>query len=258
MPMADVDGVVLHYRLDGPEDAPVLLLSNSLGATLDMWLPQLDAFTRHFRVLRYDSRGHGQSAVPPGPYGMDQLTDDVVGLLDAVGVGRVHYCGLSMGGMVGQALALRAPERLDRLVLCNTAALIGPPELWDSRVAAVAAGGTAVLVSVLDRWFTAEFRQRFPDRVEPFAKMLRETNPLGYIACCRAVQNHDLRFSLSAIRAPTLVVAGTGDVATPPAAGRFLVEAIPGAEYLELPAAHLSNVEAADAFTTNVSAFLNG
>jgi len=258
MPMADIDGVTLHYRWDGPEDAPVLLLSNSLGARVDMWLPQLGAFTRHFRVLRYDSRGHGQSAAPPGPYGMEQLTFDVVGLLDALEIERTHFCGLSMGGMVGQVLALRAPERLNRLALCNTAALIGPPDLWDARVAAVAAGGTAVLAAVLDRWFTPAFRQQFPDRVAPFAKMLRETNPRGYIACCRAIQDHDLRSTVAAIAVPTLVIAGTHDVATPPSEGRFLASAIPGAAYVELSVAHLSNVEAADAFTTAVLAFLNG
>ncbi|PKU24245.1 3-oxoadipate enol-lactonase [Telmatospirillum siberiense] len=258
MPMIDVAGLAVHYRLDGPEDAPVLVLSNSLGTTLDMWRPQLAAFSRRFRLLRYDSRGHGETTVPPGPYAIGQMAGDLLGLLDALGFDRVHFCGLSMGGMVGQSLALRAPERLDRLLLCNTAAVIGPPEAWDRRAAAVEAGGMAAVAPVVERWFTADFLRRFPDDVAPFAAMLRDTPPKGYVGCCHAIREHDLRFLVSAISTRTMVIAGTHDVATPPGDGRFLAGAIPGAIYVELPAAHLSNVEAAGPFTRAVLAFLNG
>lgn len=256
--MIDIVGLAVHYRLDGPEQAPVLVLSNSLGTTFDMWQPQLAALGRHFRLLRYDTRGHGKTAVPPGPYRTEELVGDLLGLLDALGIARVHFCGLSMGGMIGQQLALQAPERLDRLILSNTAATIGPPELWDSRIKAVTAGGMAALASVLDRWFTADFRKDFPDRVAPFAKMLQETASEGYVACCRAIQSHDLRRFVASIAVPTMVVAGTDDVATPPSDGRFLAGTIPLATYVELPAAHISNVEAAEAFTTTVLTFLNG
>jgi 3-oxoadipate enol-lactonase len=258
MPTADIAGLTMHYRLDGPEDGPVLVLSNSLGTDLEMWQPQIGALDRRFRLLRYDGRGQGKTGVTPGPYSIDQLAGDLLGLLDFLGVERAHYCGLSMGGLIGQALALRAPERLDRLVLCNTAAVIGTPDLWEARIEAVTSGGMDAVASAVDRWFSAYFRQQFADRVAPFARMLRDTAPDGYIACCRAIQGHDLRGALSRIAVPTLVIAGVADVATPASDGRLLAGAIPGAAYVEVPAAHLSNVEAAEAFNTAILAFLNG
>ncbi len=255
MPYADLNDVRLHYRLDGPEDAPVLMLSNSLGTTLDMWAPQLPVLAQRFRVLRYDSRGHGGSQLTPGPYTINQLAGDAVGLLDALGIGRTHFCGLSLGGMVGQWLGVHAPERIDRLILCNTAARIGPPELWNTRIEAVRQGGMdAITEAVLGRWFTAGFLDN--PAVAPLRTMLLAASAEGYMACCAAVRDMDQRDSIARISRPTLVIAGSHDLATPPADGRFLVERIAGAEYLQLDAGHLSNVEQAERFTAAVLAFL--
>lgn len=259
--MADIDvnGARLHYRFDGPEDAPVLVLANSLGTDPGMWEPQLPAFARRFRVLRYDSRGHGASAVTPGPYTIEQLAGDVLGQLDRLDLERVHFCGLSLGGMVGQWLGVHAPERIDRLVLCNTAARIAPPELWNQRIEKVRQGGmAAIAAAVLERWFTADYLNRAPAMIEPLRATLLATPPDGYIACCAAVRDMDQRDSVERIKAPTLVIAGSRDQATPPADGRFLFERIAGAEYLELAAGHLSNVEQAEQFTAAVVDFLTG
>lgn len=261
MSFIDVNGTRIHYRIDGPmsgqADSPVLVLSNSLGTDLGMWDAQVSSFARQFRVLRYDSRGHGASAVTPGPYTIERLARDVVGLLDGLGIARAHFCGLSLGGMVGMWLATNAPERIGKLALCNTAALIGPPDIWNARIEAVRKGGMAAIsAAVLDRWFTRPYLERATEAVERVRQTLVATPPEGYIACCAAVRDMDQRDALSRVRAPTLVIAGSGDVATPPADGRFLAERIPGARYVELDTAHLSNIEAAERFTETVSKFL--
>lgn len=257
MPFIDVNDGRLHYRFDGPSDAPVLLLSNSLGTDLTMWGPQVPAFSRTFRVLRYDSRGHGASSVTPGPYTLEQLAGDALALLDGLGLTRVHFCGLSLGGMVGMWLGTHAPERVDRLVLANTAAHIGPPEIWNTRIDKVREGGmAAITVAVLDRWFTAAFQEQAPQAVERVRQVLLATPPEGYIACCAAVRDMDQRETVARVRAPTLVVAGTHDQATPPADGKFLAERIPGASYVEFSAAHLGNIEAEARFTDAVLGFL--
>jgi len=244
MPFADLADTRLHYRFDGTPDAPVLVLSNSLGTTLSMWDAQVGDFARRFRVLRYDARGHGASSVTPGPYTIAQLGRDAADLLDALDLARVRFCGLSLGGMVGQWIAASAPSRVDRLVLCNTAARIPVREAYDARIAAVRQGGMAAVTgAVLERWFTADFRTRAPDKVAPVRDLLLACPPDGYIAACAAVRDMDLRDEASRIAAPTLVIAGAHDVATPPAEGRFLAGAIGGARYVELDAAHLSNVE---------------
>lgn len=250
------DGCRIFYRLDGPDDAPVLMLANSLGTTLEMWEPQLPALGG-WRVLRYDSRGHGRSDAPPGPYDIARLGRDALTLLDALQLARVGFCGLSMGGMVGQWLAAHAGNRLERLVLANTSAHIGAPEVWNQRIVTVEAQGMAAVVpGVIERWFTSAFRERAPDRVERIAAMLKDTNPEGYIACCMAVRDMDQRASLSAITTPTLVIGGTHDLATPMEHSHLLADSIPGAELVELDAAHLSNVEQADAFNRHLVAFL--
>lgn len=257
MSFIDVDGGRIHYRFDGPADVPVLVLSNSLGTDLAVWDPQVPSFARQFRVLRYDSRGHGVSAVTSGPYTIERLGRDVVGLLDGLGIARAHFCGLSLGGMVGMWLAVNVPERIEKLVLCNTAALIGPPEIWNARIDAVREGGMAVIsAAVLGRWFTPSFAGRASGAVERMRQMLVATPPEGYVACCAAVRDMDQRDALTSVRASTLVIAGSGDVATPSADGRFLAERIPGARYVELDAAHLSNIEAAERFTDVVMKFL--
>ena len=255
--LACQDGVELNYRIDGDDAAPVLVLSNSLGTDLAMWEPQMRALPQHFRVLRYDTRGHGMSGLSPAPYAVDRLGKDVLALLDGLGIAQAHFCGLSMGGMTGMWLGVHAPDRLGRLVLCNTAAKIGTPEIWNARIAAVEKGGMAAIQpGVIQRWFTEDFAAAHPDAVSPIAAMLLATAPEGYAAACAAVRDMDQRQAIAAIRAPTLVIAGTHDLATSAAEGRAVADAIPNATYAELPAAHLSNIESAQAFTNALLKFL--
>jgi 3-oxoadipate enol-lactonase len=257
VPFAELTDVRLHYRFDGADDAPVVMLSNSLGTNLSMWDAQLPALTRRFRVLRYDSRGHGQSAVTPGPYTIEQLARDAVGLLDALDLAQVPFCGLSMGGMVGQWLGANAARRLSRLVLCNTAARIGTPDIWNARIDAVNKGGMAAIVDgVLAHWYTAPFMASAPNAISATRNMLLTTPAAGYVASCAAVRDMDQRGSVSRIAVPTLVVSGAYDAVTPPAEGRFLAEHIGGANHIQLAAAHLSNIEAAVAFTSALAGFL--
>ncbi|MBV8271028.1 MAG: 3-oxoadipate enol-lactonase [Cupriavidus sp.] len=257
MPFAELADVKIHYRLDGDEHLPVLVLSNSLGTNFDMWQPQIAALSQRFRVLRYDTRGHGESSVTPGPYSIAQLGGDVIGLLDHLGLQRVHFCGLSMGGITGMWLALHHADRLNRLVLCNTAAYIGPPENWTNRAALVEREGMgAIAAAVVDKWLTPDFSAQQPELVQRLQAMLGATNASGYAANCLAVRDSDLRRDIQRIQAPTLVIAGSGDLPTPPADGRYLADTIPGARYVELYAAHLSNLQQADGFSQAVLEFL--
>ena len=257
MPFIDTGKGRLHYLLEGPVDAPVLVLSNSLGTTIDMWLPQLPALLEHFQVLRYDTRGHGQSEVTPGPYSMAQLGGDVVALLDGLLIARAHFCGLSMGGMTGIWLGIHAPTRVDRLVLCNTSAAIGVPEVWNTRIDKVRKEGMeSIIEGVLQRWFTADFLSHAPAQVERVKAMLRATSAEGYVANCAAVRDMDQRSGLAQIAAPTLVIGGKHDLATPPEHGELIALAVPGARYVALNAAHLSNWEMAQGFTQHVLDFL--
>jgi 3-oxoadipate enol-lactonase len=234
----------LGSAFSGPEQAPVLVLANSMGTTMAMWDDQLPALHRRFRVLRYDHRGHGASEVPPGPYRIDQLGADLLGLLDGLGLERVSFCGLSLGGMVGIWLAAHAPERIDRLALCCTAAN-AHPGVYLERAAKVRAGGTsAVTDDVVTRWFTPGFRQAAPRTVERAVAMLHATSDEGYAGCCEAIAAMDLRPDLPAISAPTLVVAGADDPATPPAQAEAIAAAIAGARLEVVPdAAHLANIQ---------------
>jgi 3-oxoadipate enol-lactonase len=258
MPVLKSGDARIHYALDGPTESPVLVFSNSLGANISMWEAQVSELTKKFRVLRYDTRGHGQSSSSPGPYSIEQLGRDVIALLDALDLDRVHFCGLSMGGMIGMWLGARAPGRLNHLVLCNTGAKIGTTEAWNARIEAVRKNGMkSVASAVVERWFTPAFRQKAPATIANTLKMLEGTNPDGYAACCAAVRDFDFREQVSKIRLPTLVISGAHDPATPPADGRFLAHQIPGARYVELNAAHLSNIEDQDRFTTEVAAFLD-
>ncbi len=258
MPFAQGQGARIHYEIEGPEDGPVLLLSNSLGTDLGMWSPQMPSLAARYRVLRYDSRGHGRSEAPEGPYTIDMLGQDAVAVLDAAGVERALFCGLSKGGMVGQWLGVNAPDRVGRLVLANTAAFIGAPEVWNQRIETVRAQGMAAIVpGVIDRWFTKPFQERAPDSVARIRDMLLATDPGGYAACCAAVRDMDQRQAISAIRVPTLVIAGRHDLATSPEQGRLIADTVPGARFLELDAAHLSNIEAEAAFTHALLDFLD-
>jgi 3-oxoadipate enol-lactonase len=250
----------LHYRLEGPEAAPVLVLSSSLGTTLGMWDEQAAALGARFRLLRYDHRGHGGSPVPPGPYTIEDLGRDVLALLDRLEIERCSFCGLSLGGMVGMWLASEAPERVERLVLCCTSAALGPPEMWAKRAAAVRAGGMeAVAEAVLERWFTPAFRAERRETIEWAAKMLRNTPPEGYAGCCEAIREMDLRDRLGGIRAPTLVIAGAEDPATPVEHAERIHAAIPDARLAVIPqAAHLANVEQPEAVTREILEHLGG
>ena len=257
MPIAKLVDAQIYYELSGPGHAPVLVLSNSLGTTHRMWDPQVAAFTAHFRLLRYDTRGHGQSSVTPGPYTIEKLGWDVVRLLDSLKLDRVCFCGLSMGGMTGMFLGANAANRLHKIVLCSTAAKIGTPESWNARIDAVQKGGMhAVTAGVVERWLTPAYRASHPAETAAVSRMLEEANPEGYVANCAAVRDVDLRQSLQNVKVPALVLSGTHDPATPPADGQFLAKHIPGASYIEVNAAHLSNIEAQDGFNTRVVNFL--
>lgn len=259
MPFAEIQKLRMHYQVDGPGDAPALVFSNSLGTNLSLWEPQLPAFRKEFRVVRYDSRGHGQTAATAGEYSIEQLAGDALGLLDALKIARAHFCGLSIGGMTGMWLAVNAPERIDRLVLSNTAPKIGTPEMWNARIAAVRKNGTkSISEGVMERWFTAEFRTRQPQMVAKTKEMIDNTGTDGYTGSCAAVRDFAFWDRVGAIRAPTLVIAGRHDQSVPLADPQALAKQVPGARFAELSAAHISNIEAADKFTSEVAAFLGG
>lgn len=252
--------MIPRQRFDGrkDEDAPVLVLANALGTTLEMWEPQMKALTEHFRVLRYDARGHGRSQVPPGPYSMEDLARDLFELLDALRLDVVAFCGLSLGGMVGIWAAAEEPERFDRLALCCTSAYVGPREIWEERAALVRAEGVgAVAESVLERWFTPGFHASHPEVVDRFRRMLLETPREGYAACCDAIRFWDYRPRLSLLCTPALVLAAEDDPSTPPDHSRLLVSRIPDSELVILPGVrHMANVEQPEAFTQTVLEFL--
>jgi 3-oxoadipate enol-lactonase len=246
-----VTAVSVNHRVDGPDDAPVIVFSHSLGLDLTMWDPQAQALASDFRVLRYDHRGHGGSPVPPGPYSIDDLGGDVVALLDSHRIERAHVCGLSLGGLVGLWLAVNAADRIDRLVLCCTAAHFGNPDQWEQRATVARGRGTGALaLFVVDRWFTPEFARTNAELVERLKEMITSTPNEGYAACCEVVGATDLRPDLAAVRAPTLVIAGAGDPAAPVELGRTIADGISGARLEVLPdAAHLANLERADHVT---------
>jgi len=248
------DGLI-HATVEGGDDAPPLLLSNSLGVTLDMWQPQIAALSRNFRVIRYDSRGHGRSSVPPAPYSVECMALDALAVLDALDIDQAHFCGLSMGGMVGQWLGAHAPERVNRLVLANTACHYPDPSGFLTRIRTVQEGGMAAIAdAVIASWLTADFRAR-EGATTAWVKAMLLASPLdGYIACCDMLTRLDQRQLVTQIRKPTLVVIGRHDAAF--GAGEFLAQAIPGAAQIVLEAAHLSNVEQPQAFTQSLTGFL--
>lgn len=247
--------VPLHHQVEGPADAPALVLLNSLGTDLRMWDAQAAALRDELRIVRCDARGHGDSPYAAAPWTLADLGADVLRLLDLLGIERAHVAGVSLGGATAVWLAANAPERVDRLVPCFTSAYFGPPDPWLERAATVRAEGVAaVSEAVLGRWFTAAIDPGLRARMKA---MIEATPPDGYAAATEVVAHLDLRGDLPAITAPTLVVAGAEDVATPPAAGRALADGIPGAEFVELPgAAHLGNVERPDAVTDLIRAHL--
>jgi 3-oxoadipate enol-lactonase len=241
----------LHANVDGPTDAPVLVLGSSLGTTGAMWQPQLAALTEHFRVVRYDHLGHGDSDVPDGPYTIAELGTAVLRLLDDLRVRRASYAGLSLGGMVGMWLAANAPDRIDRMVLLCTSAGLGPEQGWRDRAAATRAGGVeAVADTVVARWFTKGFAATRPSEVAEYRSMLTATLAEGYAGCCEAIAAMDQRADLARIAAPTLVIAAANDPAIPIEHARVLVDGIPGAGLRVVgDAAHLASVEQPERIT---------
>jgi 3-oxoadipate enol-lactonase len=255
------NGIAMHYTLDGPAGAPVVTLSHSLAAHLGMWDPQMPALTARYRVLRYDTRGHGDTEAPAGAYSLGQLADDARALLAALGISRTHWVGLSMGGMIGQTLALAHPELLASLTLCDTSSRI-PAEarpLWADRIKTAETQGLAPLVEpTIGRWFTAPFASgRGKEVVDSVRTMIRTTPAAGYAGCCHAISTLDLTDRIAAIKLPTLIVVGEEDQGTPVAASRVMHEKIAGSELVILrSAAHLSNLEQPEEFTRAVTAFL--
>lgn len=250
------EGLSLRYE-DTGGDKPALILSNSLGTRLEMWQPQMAAFTDAFRVVRYDKRGHGESELRVGPTSFARLTLDAVELLDHLGIAKADWCGLSMGGMSGMWAGTHHAGRFSRLVLCNTGAGMPTPDMWNQRIATVKRDGLKPLIpTIVDRWFTKRFQQADPKAVARIVAMLETTPPEGYAACSAAIRDMDQRESIRSIRLPTLVISGTHDGSTPPEKGREIAAAIPQARYVELDAAHLSNIEQEQAFTDTVMAFL--
>ena len=241
--------MILHHEIEGQDDAPPLLLGGSLGASVRMWdwqAPLADSL----RLVRFDHRGHGASAVPSGQYEIADLGRDVLELMDHLALGQASYCGLSLGGMVGMWIAAHAPERVDRLVLLCTSPHMPPASMWRERAAAVLKAGSVepLADSIVERWLTPEFARRHPDVRARLRAMLVSSPPEGYAACCGAIERMDLRDDLAAITAPTLVVSGAEDPSTPPDRQALIAQAVPGARHEILdPAAHFASVEQADA-----------
>ncbi len=258
MPHAHLNGIDIYYRIDGADEAPPLLFSNSLGTNIGMWDRETAELARDFRVIRYDSRGHGKSGAPESFYTIDQLGADAVALLDHLEVERTWYCGLSKGGMVGQWLGINAPERVERLVLSNTSAHMAPKDLWDGRIATALDGGMAALTeTVVERWFTQAFRDKAESDVERIRQMLLTTPAHGYAACCGAIRDMDQRAGLASVTAPTMVIVGDSDPATPPDHGELIASAIPGGRLHVIEnAAHLSNIEQPEQYMAALRGFL--
>jgi 3-oxoadipate enol-lactonase len=259
MPLAHVNATAIYYRLDGTEKGKVVMLSHSLAADITMWDSQMVALIEAgYQVLRYDSRGQGRSAIAPGPYSIEVLTEDAVGLMDALGLEKVHFCGLSMGGMIGQMLSARHPERLTSLSLSSTAAILSPREIWDERIETVRAGGMeSVVDATINRWFTKPGQDRMPHEIEKVRRVILDTPVAGYCACCAAIRDMDLRDSLNAISTQVLVLVGEQDPGTPVSAAEFIHERITSSELKIIPdSAHFVNVEQASAFNNALIEFM--
>ena len=257
MAFAELKDLRMHYEVAGPVGAPVLVFSNSLGTDLSMWDVQAVEFAKKYRVVRYDKRGHGQSSSPAGPYTIEMLGRDVVGLLDFLEFDRVHFCGLSIGGQTGIWLGVNAAQRLNKLVLSNTAAKIGTTDGWNVRIETVSTSGMkSVAATVVERWFTVGFRAEEPAEVSRIQRVLENANVRGYAGCCAAVRDFDYREKVGEIRTSTMAIAGAHDPATPPGDTRWVADQIAGSRFVELNASHLSNIEAHERFSAELGAFL--
>ncbi|MGZ3218360.1 3-oxoadipate enol-lactonase [Paracoccus sp. T5] len=246
----------LHYRIDGT-DGPWLTFCNSLGTDLRMWDPQIVEMSRHFRILRYDRRGHGRSSAPPPPFRLADLGGDVIVLLDALKIERTHFCGLSIGGLTGQWLGIHAGDRVDRIAVCATAARIGTAESWHARIDEVKANGLhGLIAATAERWFTSDYRAARPDIVKPILDSFAAASVNGYTGCCAALAEADLRGQLAQITRPLLAISGSDDPVCPPTDLAAIAEAVQDGRHLALPGRHIVNVEAASRFTTALTDFL--
>ncbi len=257
MPDLMINGERFNIRIDGADAAPALLLSNSLSTNLSMWDGQVAEWAKRYRVIRYDSRGAGASVAPDRPYSIAELGGDALAIIDALSVQRAHFCGLSKGGMVGMWLATHAGDRLNKVVLANTAARMAPPNLWNARIQTAKSGGMEALVDgTLQRWFSPAWLAGKPASLDDVRKMILATPAHGYAGCCAAIRDMDQREAIRQISNPVLVISGAQDPATPPAAAKLIHENIRGSKLVSLDAAHLSNLEKPAEFTKAVVDFL--
>ncbi|MBW2605090.1 MAG: 3-oxoadipate enol-lactonase [Deltaproteobacteria bacterium] len=259
MPFAEVNQTTLHYRFDGPEQGPVVMLSNALASDLTMWGFQVPALVEAgYRVLRYDSRGHGHSAVPEGPYSIEMLTADAAGLMDALGLEKVHFCGLSKGGMIGQMLGSQYGDRLISLALCSTAAYMAPRKIWDERIETVQKSGMAVVVdATIDRWFTKGGQTRLASSLEKIRRVILNTPVKGFCACCAAIRDMDQRETIRTVFTPTLVMVGEQDSGTPVSAAEQIHNGIASSALTVIPdGAHFVHMEQSSIFNHALLSFI--
>ena len=257
MHFIDLSSHRLHYRIDGESDLPWLVMSNSLGTDLHMWDTQVAALSGHFRVLRYDQRGHGESTAPPSPYSMADLGGDVVALLDALGIERAHFCGLSIGGLIGQWLAVNAGQRLDRLVVCATAAKIGTNDGWQARIAQVREQGLTVLAqATAERWFTPAFNANRAEVVKAMLATFTAVSADAYCGCCSALAVADFRESLHGANGPVLAISGDDDPVCPPSDLQYIAANIASGRHASLPGRHIVNLESPREFNALLLDFL--
>lgn len=257
MPTFTSQDAEINYQTFGDAVKPALVFSNSLGTNFKMWQPQIDHFQQNFFVICYDTRGHGASSAPQGPYTLDQLGQDVVNLLDHLNIEKATFCGISMGGLTGQWLAINKPERFSHVVVCNTAAKIGQEQAWNERAALVREQGLAPIASTAaGRWFTEPFIQSNAATVATLSNDLGAGSPEGYASCCEALAKADVREQLKDIQVPVFIVAGQQDSVTTVADGEFMQQRIANAELFEINASHISNIEQPEAFNQAVQAFI--
>jgi 3-oxoadipate enol-lactonase len=258
----EANGIQINYELSGKKDAPLVVLSHSLACSMVMWTPQLDLLEADFGVLRFDTRGHGDSDAPQGSYTLEQLVDDAIGLMDALDIDRFHWVGLSMGGMIGQGIALHHSSRLESLVLADTAAIIpdAAQPVWQERIdAARKQGMQAVAESTLERWFTPNYLELNPPAIEQIRRQILATPVAGYIGCSEAIRRLNYLDQLSGLQTPTLIMVGADDPGTPVEASEAMQEQIKGSNLVVIPeAAHLSNIEQSEIFSTNLMDHLQG
>lgn len=252
------NGIRIHFLDEGPKDAAVLIFSNSIATELTLWDDVVRRLTPDFRVIRYDARGQGKSDAPTGPYTIAQMTDDVIALMDYLELTNASFCGLSLGGMVGMWLASQHPERIEKLVLCNTAVSVPPPEGWDARANVAKEGGmAAILPAVESRWLSSDFLQNSPSQVERLKEMVLQSPVEGYVGGCAAIRDMDQSQSVSAVQCPVLLVAGRHDPATPPEQLQRIQQLlVSSAEYVELDCGHMTNVEKPQELAQEISKFM--